>query len=203
MSLPHVLGTDLHTIPHDVPYLSADAILVEQWRNTLAAYPGLRVGIAWQGRPQFRGDRLRSIPLAAFAPLAAVPGVRLISLQKGHGSGQLAELHERFEVIDLGDSLDSTAGPFMDTAAVMKNLDLVITSDTAIAHLAGALGVPVWLALCASPEWRWMLARTDSPWYPTMRLFRQTTLGNWTDVFQRMAAELLNMTGARSSQAIR
>ncbi len=196
MSLPHVLGTDLNTIPNDVPYLSADAILVKHWSDTLAAYPGLRVGIAWQGRREFRGDNLRSIPLTEFAPLAAVPGVRLFSLQKGYGSGQIADLRGNLEVVDLGDSLDSTAGPFMDTAAIMKNLDLVISSDTAIAHLAGALAVPVWLALCASPEWRWMLARTDSPWYPTMRLFRQTMLGNWTDVFQRMAAELLKMTGA-------
>ena len=120
--------------------------------------------------------------------MAAVPGVRLVSLQKGHGAEQLRGVG--FPVVDLGDRLDETSGPFMDTAAVMKNLDLVITSDTAIPHLAGALGVPVWLALCFSPHGTWLLGREDSPWYPSMRLFRQPRPGDWADVFERMAGEL-------------
>jgi hypothetical protein len=129
------------------------------------------------------------VPLTQFAPLAAVPGVRLISLQKGAGSEQLAALGGLFPVVDLGDRLDA-GGPFLDTAALMKGLDLVVTCDTAVAHLAGALGVPVWVALALAPDWRWLLGRQDSPWYPTMRLFRQARRGEWGDVFARIAAAL-------------
>jgi hypothetical protein len=122
--------------------------------------------------------------------LAEAPHTRLISLQKGPGSEQLGAGLHRFEVVDLGDALDTAASRFMDSAAVMHSLDLVVTSDTALAHLAGAFGIRVWLALSAAPDWRWMIDRDDTPWYPTMRLFRQTRLGDWTDVFERMAAEL-------------
>ena len=110
-------------------------------------------------------------------PLAALSGVRLISLQKGPGVDQLAELADAWNMVDFGDALDAEAGAFMDTAAIMKNLDLVVTSDSAVAHLAGALGVPVWVALPYVPDWRWMLDREDNPWYPTMRLFRQEAVG--------------------------
>jgi hypothetical protein len=123
--------------------------------------------------------------LDRFAPLARLPGVRLVSLQKGFGSEQIATVD--FPVLDLSDRLDDVAGPFMDTAAVIRGLDLVVTANTAIAHLAGALGAPVWVALEFSPDWRWLRHRDDSPWYPTMRLFRQTALGQWSDVFERMA----------------
>jgi hypothetical protein len=128
--------------------------------------------------------------LAQFAPLARVPGVRLLSLQKGLGREQIPALRGLFPVTDLGAELDEATGPFLDTAAVMMNLDLVVTSDTSIAHLAGALGVPVWVALQDVPDWRWLLDREDSPWYPTMRLFRQTTPGRWEDVFDRIAEAL-------------
>jgi hypothetical protein len=157
---------------------------------------GFRVGIAWQGDPSYRWDRDRSIPLRHFAPLGRVAGVRLISLQKGPGMEQLREVSGLFPVIDLGPRLDESAGAFMDTAAAMKNLDLVITSDTAVAHLAGAMGVPVWLALAFAPEWRWLLEREDSPWYPHMRLFRQSRRGDWEGVFARMAGELRRKIGA-------
>jgi hypothetical protein len=123
--------------------------------------------------------------LAQFAPLAGLPGVRLVSLQKGFGSEQVATVD--FPVLDLSGRLDAVAGPFMDTAAVIRSVDLVVTANTAIAHLAGALGVPVWVALELAPDWRWLRDRDDSPWYPTMRLFRQTTLDQWPDVFKRMA----------------
>jgi len=116
--------------------------------------------------------------------------VQLISLQKGPGTDQLRVLAGQFGVVNLGDGLDETAGAFMDTAAVMKNLDLVIASDSAVAHLAGALGVPVWVALALVPDWRWLLEREDSPWYPTMRLFRQTRYGCWDHVFERITDEL-------------
>ena len=186
MSLPGLLGTTLESVPADVPYLDAEPQLVEGWRHRLGSYPGFKVGIVWQGNPKFRLDHLRSIPLAQFAPLARVPGVHLFSLQKGPGAEQLAAVTDRFPVTDLGRRLDD----FMDTAAVLKNLDLVISVDTAIAHLAGALGIPVWVALPFVPDWRWLMDREDSPWYPSMRLFRQTRLGQWEDVFQRIAEAL-------------
>ena len=188
MSLPRVFGTTLETIPADVPYLSAGSQLVKQWSKVLKSIPGLRVGITWQGYSGNANDQLRSIPLACFAPLA-LPGVQLISLQKGPGVEQLTEVANNLAVRHLG-QFDEERGAFMDTAAVMKNLDLVITCDTAIAHLAGGLGVPVWVALQLAPDWRWMLARRDSPWYPTMRLFRQKKFGDWPGVFADMADEL-------------
>jgi tetratricopeptide (TPR) repeat protein len=186
-SLPGILHTTLETVPATVPYLCADSALAAHWQRELEPLRGFKIGIAWQGMPTFRYDRQRSIPVAKFACLAQLPGVQLISLQKGPGAEQLQELAGRFSVLDLGSRLDEASGAFMDTAAVMNVLDLVICSDSAVAHLAGALGVPVWVALPLVPDWRWLLEREDSPWYPTMRLFRQTRDGNWEDVFGRMA----------------
>lgn len=190
LSLPRLVGTILANIPARVPYLAAEPKLVESWRRKLAAYPGFKVGIVWQGSSRFPDDRLRSIPLSHFESLAGVKGVRLFSLQKNEGTEQLAGRANRFPVIDLGPKVDEAAGPFMDTAAIMPNLDLVITCDTAIAHLAGALGVPVWLPLSVSSDWRWRLNQEDSPWYPSMRLFRQKEHGNWREVFLRLTAAL-------------
>jgi hypothetical protein len=170
----------------EVPYLAADRALTESWRGELAKIEGFKIGIAWQGSRDFRLDRWRSIPLAQFAPLARLPGVRLISLQKGFGAEQIATVG--FPVVDLADRLDEAAGPFRDTAAVIMNLDLVVTPDTSVAHLAGALGAAVFVALPAHADWRWQRDRDDSPWYPTMRLFRQTTPGAWSDVFERIVA---------------
>ena len=187
MSLPRILGTTLATLPSRVPYLSADPELVQRWQKELATYPGFRIGVAWQGNPKNPADRQRSFPLASLAPLAKLPGVRLFSLQKGPGSEQI---DQRFPLVELGSRLDEAAGPFMDTAAVMTNLDLVISACTSLAHLAGALAVPVWIALKFAPEWRWLYGREDSPWYPTARLFRQPQPGDWTAVFDRMAAVL-------------
>ncbi len=194
LSAPGAFGTDASTIPGNVPYLAADPDLTDRWRRELAEIEGFKIGIVWQGSRDFRLDRWRSIPLAQFAPLARLPGVRLISLQKGFGSEQVAEVD--FPVLDLAARLDEVAGPFMDTAAVIRNLDLVVAPDTAIAHLAGALGAPVSLALQFSPDWRWLRRRDDSPWYPTMRLFRQATFGQWPEVFERIA----NAVGARRSE---
>ena len=190
LSLPRIFSTTLETVPADVPYLQAEPRLVEQWRRELDDLPGFCVGIAWQGSRSFYFDRQRSLPLSQFAPLAAVPGVTLLSLQKGFGSEQVAALGGSFRMIDLAGRLDEATGPFVDTAAVMKSLDLVVTSDTSIAHLAGALAVPVWVAIPFAPDWRWLLEREDSPWYPTMRLFRQTERGDWQSVFARIAAAL-------------
>ena len=192
--------TTVTTVPARIPYLHADPQLVELWRKELEGSDAsrcLRVGIAWQGTPAFRYDRQRSIPLANFEGLSRVDGIKLISLQKGPGTEQLRSLQNPFPVLDFSNRLDETAGPFMDTAAIIKNLDLVISSDTAIPHLAGALGVPVWVALPLVPDWRWLLQREDSPWYPTMRLFRQTTYGQWDDVFERIIVELKKMLHGR------
>jgi tetratricopeptide (TPR) repeat protein len=194
MSLPAIFHTTPDTVPADIPYLHADPTLVEQWRRELPPGREFRVGIAWQGNPRFPADRQRSIPLARFAPLAAVEGVRLYSLQKGFGSEQLREVS--FPVVDLAPRLDETAGAFMDTAAVLRTLDLLIAADTAVVHLGGALGVPVWLAQSYAAHWIWMRQREDSPWYPTVRLFRQKTWGNWEEVFARMAAELAGLAAA-------
>jgi tetratricopeptide (TPR) repeat protein len=190
MSLPQRMQTTLETVPASIPYLFVDEHLVESWRQKLAHWKGFKVGIVWQGNPQCPGDRSRSIPLAHYAPLSRVNGVHLFNLQNGPGLDQLAEVVGSWPVVDFGREVDKAAGAFMDTAAIMKNLDLVITSDTAAAHLAGALGVNVWVALQRVPEWRWMLEREDSPWYPTMRLFRQTRFGDWPGVFERIAGEL-------------
>ena len=198
LSLPAILKSTLATVPAAVPYLAADAAAVERWRRELSSYPEYKVGIIWQGNPRFSdaecrsADRRRSIPLSQFEPVARVPGVRLFSLQKGYGTEQLAErrgqetLAERWGVVALGDRLSD----FTDTAAVMKNLDLIISADTSPLHLAGALGMPVWAALPSAACWRWLLEREDTPWYPTMRLFRQSRPGNWANVFDRMAREL-------------
>jgi len=191
LSLPAILKTTLANVPADVPYLAAEADRVEQWRGELAKLDGFKIGIAWQGNPQYRGDRERSVPLAAFEPIAKVNGVHLISLQKGPGTEQLAEVAPRFSVTDLGSRLDTSGGAFLDTAAVIKGLDLVITINTSLAHLAGALGAPAWIALgSGASDWRWLIDREDSPWYPSLRLFRQGQVGDWSDVMERMAGEV-------------
>jgi tetratricopeptide (TPR) repeat protein len=188
LSLPHLLDTTLQSIPATVPYLRAETVLIDQWRAELpTAGEVVKVGIAWQGNQTFNSDRDRSIPLTHFEPLARLPNVQLINLQKGFGAEQLDAFAARDRILNLAPRLDQGPGrAFCDTAAVLGYLDLLITSDTAIAHLAGALGVPVWVALAYQPDWRWMLDRQDSPWYPTMRLFRQSRPGDWGEVFQRI-----------------
>ncbi len=203
MSLPAAFNTTPANIPTPIPYLAADTELTRQWAQKLKPISGFKVGICWQGNPAHQADRRRSVPLKYFAPLAAVPGTQLISLQKKHGLDQLADLSPGVSVIDFGCELDEDNGVFMDTAAIMKNLDLVIASDTAIPHLAGAMGVPVWLVLPAVPEWRWLMERNDSPWYPTMRLFRQPTPGDWTTAFDQIAAALNRLVGKRHSRGLR
>jgi Glycosyltransferase family 9 (heptosyltransferase) len=164
-------------------------------------YGPLKIGIAWQGS-QLAIDIGRSFPLALVQRLAAVPGVRLISLQKDAGSEQLKSIPEGMRVEDFGARLDRGADAFLDTAAIMANVDLVITSDTSIAHLAGALGRPTWVALKHVPDWRWLLGRQDSPWYPSHRLFRQEGPGIWESVFERMHTELLTLAAARPTAGV-
>ncbi|HEV3137678.1 MAG TPA: tetratricopeptide repeat-containing glycosyltransferase family protein [Pirellulales bacterium] len=198
LSLPRIFGTTLDSIPAAVPYLAAPGDLIRTWHNTLAGFGGFRVGIVWQGDPAGDAEGFRSIPLAEFLPLAQVPGVTLISLQKKDSLDRLSALGGAFSVVDLGQQLDEAHGAFMDTAAVMRNLDLVITSDSAAAHLAGAMGVPVWIALSFAADWRWLEERADSPWYPSARLFRQSVPGQWGDVFQNLADALAQAVLKRS-----
>jgi hypothetical protein len=144
------------------------------------------VGIVWGGNPEFKNDQRRSFTLDVLAPLARVPGVQLVSLQKGAPAAQAATPPEGMALANVGPMLTD----FADTAAVMDQLDLVITVDTSVAHLAGALGRPVWILLHSSPDWRWLRYREDSPWYPTLRLFRQPSPGRWDLVVARVADEL-------------
>jgi lipoprotein NlpI len=191
-----ILQLNEQTIPNDCPYLFPSPQLVHYWARRFPKKSGeaktCRVGIAWQGNPDHQADTFRSIPLTCFEPLAEIPGVELISLQGGFGTEQLAKWNATQPVVSLGSEVDNTSGAFMDTAAIMLQLDLVITSDTSIAHLAGALGVPTWLALNYVPDWRWLLQREDSPWYPSTRLFRQDMLGDWAGVFRKIQAALLD-----------
>ncbi|HEY0836748.1 MAG TPA: tetratricopeptide repeat protein, partial [Azospirillum sp.] len=189
LSLPLAFGTRLETIPAPIPYLAAEPARVAAWRDRLPK-AALRVGIVWQGNPAARIDRGRSPPLSCIVPLARIPGVALVSLQKNHGLDQLAALPPDVRVHAPGDGFDAGPDAFLDTAAVMESLDLIVTSDTSVVHLAGALGRPTWVALKAVPDWRWLMDRTDSPWYPTLRLFRQATRGGWEGVFGPMAVEL-------------
>ena len=195
MSLPHALGTTPETVPNCVPYLSADPARVTDWRERLGS-KGFKVGITWQGSTEFRLDRTRSLPLAVFAPLADIAGVRLISLQKALGDEQIGDVAFRDRIETLGEHFDEEGGAFADTAAVMMSLDLMVCPNTAISHLAGALGRPVFLALPRAGDWRWLLGRDDTPWYPTMRLFRQTTSGDWSDVITRMARAIQERVAA-------
>ena len=190
MSLPLLFGTEVRSVPNQVPYLGAEADLVARWRSKLGEH-GFKIGLSWQGRPQRTVDRRRFAP-ADLAPISRVPGVRLISLQKDVGADQFDGLPASCKIETLGD-FDSGPDAFIDTAAVMENLDLVVTSDTSIAHLAGALGRPTWLALKYVPDWRWLLDRDDTPWYPTLRLFRQETIGDWNSVFLKMERELRSL----------
>lgn len=194
VSLPFYFNTDLDSIPSHVPYLSAEPELRARWESRIGP-AGFRIGIAWQGNPEGAVDIGRSFPVSQFSVLSGVPGIRLISLQKGFGAEQLAYLPAGMAVENLGDDFDSSADAFVDTAAVMESLDLIITSDTSVAHLAGALGRPVWVALQFASDWRWLLDRADSPWYPTMRLFRQPAPDDWDSVFRdiRIALEKINV----------
>jgi tetratricopeptide (TPR) repeat protein len=185
LSLPKVFGTTLKTIPNHVPYLSADSKKVEYWKNRLTGN-GFKVGIVWAGRPMHADDRNRSFALKQFLPLSGIQGIQLIGLQKGEAAKQVNDLGTETGIVNLGEEFED----FTDTAGVIQNLDLVISVDTAVAHLAGAMGKAVWVLLPFIPDWRWIMDRDDSPWYPTMRLFRQKVRKDWESVFQRIEKKL-------------
>ncbi len=189
LTLPCILKADLSNVPYADKYLQADVAKVNYYKDRFIDdidSVGLRVGIVWQGNPLHRKDRERSVPLSYFLPLTMIKGVRLYSLQKGHGLQQLQSLPDGVEITDLGSHFND----FSDTAAAMDNLDIVITVDTATAHLSGALGLPTWVILPFVADWRWFLGGETSPWYHSARLFRQPAPGRWDDVFTRICKEL-------------
>ena len=187
LGLPRIFRTRLDSIPRQVPYLAADPDDIKVWQKRLEGnVTRLKVGLVWAGNPSHSDDRNRSIAVSRFAPLANVPNVDFISLQKGSAAPQAIDPDLGFSLLDLTPNLKDMA----DTAALISNLDLVIGVDTAMVHLAGALGKPVWVLLPFSPDWRWMLDRNDSPWYPTMRLFRQPVRKDWDSVIQQIAQAL-------------
>ncbi len=193
MSLPHALGTTLATIPAEVPYLSASPQRIAAWRNRLAAVPSPRIGVTWAGNPQHTNDVRRSIALSTLLPMLAAAPASIVTLQKELRPGDADLLAQHPRIIQLGDELITLD----DTAAAIAALDLVIAVDTSIAHLAGALGKPVWILLPFAPDWRWLLDRGDSPWYPTARLFRQSRRDDWSDVIARVGAEIGGRRGGR------
>jgi tetratricopeptide (TPR) repeat protein len=184
-SLPYVLRTIPDSVPKTAPFLAVDAARIAAWGERIGR-SSFKIGISWQGNPEFISDRFRSIPLGEFGPLCDISGIRLLSLQKRPGSDQIGGVafKDRIET-PLADS-DLSREAMLDTAAIMMNLDLIVTSDTMIAHLAGALGRPTFLALQLVPDWRWLLDRADTPWYPSVRLFRQKRLAEWGDVFAQV-----------------
>ncbi len=191
ISLPCVFDTTIGTIPAEVPYLRASEERIAAWRDRVVRGSALRVGLVWAGiRTDYLQSR-RSCDLPQLSALAGIPGVRFYSLQVGPEAKQIEAAPNGLEIVDLDEP------DFVDTAAIMRHLDLVISIDTAPAHLAGALGLPVWVALPFAPDWRWLIDREDSPWYPTMRLFRQPKFGAWEPVWKRIADELRQMARDR------
>jgi hypothetical protein len=208
MSLPGIFKTTLETIPDRVPYIFPNDKKIKLWQDRInkhtfkvgivwagnptakyeqAGLSGLEhVNLAWAGNPSHKIAAGRSNRLKFFKPLAEIEGVQLYGLQKGAAAGQAEELSNLINVINLGEDFKD----FSDTAGVIENLDLIISVDTSVAHLAGAMGKPVWVLIPYVPDWRWMLDREDSPWYPTMRLFRQQKRGDWGDVFHQIACKL-------------
>jgi tetratricopeptide (TPR) repeat protein len=186
LSLPLVFGAALATIPRETPYLRASAQTAAHWSARLPPKTRPRIGLAWSGRPEHNNDQNRSIDLAAFlSPLKGIDAT-LVSLQRDVRAADAAVLQDRSDLIHFGEELKD----FADTAALAANLDLVVAVDTSVAHLAGALGKPVWVLLPFIPDWRWLLDRDDSPWYPTARLFRQDDSRQWDGAFGRLRAAL-------------
>lgn len=200
MSLPHALGTDtVEDIPAFPHYLSADDVDKQQWKkrlDTMTAPNRLRVGFVWGGNPEHGNDRRRSIPLEKMLPLFNTPGIDFFSLQKGKPTPDLKKLPRDLPVFDIG----LYCNDFADTAAAIANMDLVISVDTSVVHLAGALGAPTWIMLAHTPDWRWLMDREDTPWYPSMRLFRQPAARDWERVIERIQTEISLLRDQKNAQ---
>ncbi|CAK0764348.1 putative UDP-N-acetylglucosamine--peptide N-acetylglucosaminyltransferase SPINDLY [Azospirillaceae bacterium] len=188
MSLPHIFQTSLANIPAKIPYLGVDPALKGFWSKRLERLPSgaRRIGLVWAGNPTYKNDRNRSLALETLTPILSLPGCAFVSLQKEGGATAIQAHRSLTDILDLGAEISD----FADTAAILSNLDMVITVDTSVAHCAGALGVPTWVFLPFAPDWRWMLNRVDSPWYPSIRLYRQPRRNDWTSVVAHMAADL-------------
>jgi tetratricopeptide (TPR) repeat protein len=193
LDLPRFFDTTLETIPAAVPYLTASAPDSKRWRHRLQSDANMKVGLVWAGRSSHPNDRNRSMTLDLLAPLAEVKGVSFYSLQKTDPARPASNDTPRFPLIDLTNDLKD----FADTAALIANLDLIISVDTSVAHLAGAMGKPVWTLLPFVADWRWLLDRQDTPWYPSMRLFRQPSARNWTETICRVADALSQLAASR------
>jgi hypothetical protein len=195
LSLPMVFDTTLETIPTEIPYIKVNASSIQKWKeNVYNDRSKLKVGLVWAGAAGYKKDSKRSFSLEIFSPLAHFTDITFYSLQKGQSEEQAKNPPDGMRLIDYMDEIND----FSDTAALIKNLDLVISVDTAVAHLAGAVGKPVWTLLPFVPDWRWMLHREDSPWYPTMKLFRQPSLGDWGSVIERVKEELIALVMSRT-----
>jgi hypothetical protein len=208
VSIPHIMKTRVDSTPKNIPYLYADKQLVEKWRLELAADTNVRIGICWQGNSEYTTAFLRaavagkSMHVSSFAPLTYIPGVTVYSLQHITGTDQLNLMPSTMKLVVFDGDFDNSQGRFMDTAAVIKNLDLVITIDTSICHLAAGLGVSVWNLVPNPPDWRWMLDRVDTPWYSNMRLFRQPTPGDWKSVIDCVVQELICYVADRKNLSV-
>lgn len=190
MDVADVMQIDLSNIPGETPYIKSPPNLVAYWKrqlNQLLPPAKHRIGIVWQGNPNHQADMFRSFPLESLEPLCNIDDVQLISLQFGKGSEQIKSWKGSKPIYQLPEDLDQSSGAFMDTAAILHHLDWIVTSDTSLAHLAGALARPTVVMLGFTPDWRWLLDRPDTPWYPTMHLIRQTTIGQWHSVAQQVA----------------
>ncbi len=197
MSLPYYFKTTLGNIPANSVYLKAEKDISEKWKSSLSEYKGLKIGLVWAGNPGHTNDKNRSISLAQFKELFDIPGIHYFALQKGSRLEQAKEFSDKNVHI-----LDPYIYNLTDTAAIIDNLDLVISVDTSVAHLAGAMGKPVWTLLPFAPDWRWMLKRDDSPWYPSMKLFRQTYKGDWGGVVEKLKSELLKLSGCNDKKEL-
>lgn len=187
LSLPRIFETRVGKIPADIPYILPPFSKLKSWKAKLSCLGDKpKIGLRWAGNPENPNDLLRSVPLSAFAPLGRIDGIQLVSLDNRPPSGRDAEAAKQMGLLDYADAL----ADFTDTAALIASLDMVITVDTSVLHLAGALGIPVWGLIKFAPDWRWMLGRSDSPWYPGLRLFRQSADGEWGAVVDAVAGLL-------------
>jgi Tfp pilus assembly protein PilF len=192
LSLPLLFNTKLESIPAKIPYIMVDTLLVDKWKDKIANDNAkLKIGLVWAGRPEHKNDRDRSCSLKVFLPIAELGDISLYSLQKGKAAKQAQNPPRGMKLLDYTEEIRD----FSDTAALIENLDLIVSVDTSVVHLAGALGKPVWTLLPFAPDWRWLLNREDSPWYPTMRLFRQTAQGDWESVIAKVTDDILKIIG--------
>jgi hypothetical protein len=203
MSLPYVLKTRMNSIPADIPYITPDAERLAFWKEKLAHDNNLKIGICWQGNARYSTQALRravaakSLPLQAYKPLTEIPGVSIYSLQQVDGFDQIATCDFKDKLICFDEAFDKSHGAFMDSAAVIQQLDLIISVDTSVCHLAGAMGVPTWILLPTPTDWRWLRNRSDSPWYPSVRLFHKPTAGDWHTPMQAIVAAIKERMNTR------